>query len=68
MILMQQLTGHLENSNNKKLFENNMGQTRHRHLSLKAIENKTASSLDLKEVIDTFAKTSQKNIMYIIVI
>ena len=41
----------------KNNLKNNMGQTRLRHLSLIAIENNTASSLDLNEVIDTFAKT-----------
>ncbi|KAJ0175106.1 hypothetical protein K1T71_009247 [Dendrolimus kikuchii] len=44
----------------KNYLRNNMGQTRLRHLSLIAIENKTASSLDLNEVIDTFAKTKAR--------
>lgn len=49
----------------KNYLENNMGQTRLLHLSLKAIENKTASSLDLDEVINTFAKTKALNIIVI---
>lgn len=44
----------------KNYLRNSMGQTRLRHLSLIAIENKTASSLDLTEVIDTFAKTKAR--------
>jgi hAT family dimerisation domain. len=41
----------------KNYLRNTIGQARLRHLSLIATKNKAASSLDLTEVIDTFAKT-----------
>ncbi|XP_071044412.1 zinc finger MYM-type protein 1-like [Parasteatoda tepidariorum] len=46
----------------ERYLRNNMGRTRLRHLSLIAIENKTASSLDLNKVIDSFAKTKARKI------
>lgn len=44
----------------KNYLRNTMGQARLRHLSLIAIENKAASSLDLTEIVDTFAKTKAR--------
>lgn len=44
----------------KNYLRNSVGQVRLRHLALIAIENKAVSSLDLSDVIDSFAKTKAR--------